>query len=87
MAGSIDVPQTDALTPALDALVAEHGIPDGVVHLAFASSSGKTLEALGADDLDTTFCRGVTPTFLLGRHFAERMKTRGRGSVVLFASM
>jgi len=87
VAASIDVTQTDVLTTALDALVAAHGIPDGVVHLAFASSSGKTLEALGADDLDTTFRGGVTPTFLLARHFAERMKARGRGSIVLFASM
>lgn len=87
VAGSIDVTQTAAITADLDALVAEHGIPDGVVHLAFASSSGKAFEALGADDLDATFCRGITPTFLVARHLAERMKTRGRGSIVLFGSM
>jgi NAD(P)-dependent dehydrogenase (short-subunit alcohol dehydrogenase family) len=87
VAKSIDVTQTAAITAALDALVAEHGVPDGLVHLAFTSSSGKTLESLTADDLDTTFCRGVTPTFLIARHLAERMKTRGRGSIVLFGSM
>lgn len=87
VAGSIDVTQTATIIAALDALVAEHGIPDGVVHLAFASSSGKAFEAIGADDLDATFCRGITPTFLVARHLAERMKTRGRGSIVLFGSM
>lgn len=84
---SIDITQTATLTASLDALIAEHGIPDGVVHLAFASSSGKTLDALGAEDLDATFCRGVTPTFLVARHLAERMKDRKRGSIVLFGSM
>lgn len=87
VAGSLDVTQTATLTAALDTLVAEHGVPDAVVHLAFASSSGKTLEGLVADDLDNTFCRGVTPTFLLVRHLAERMKARGHGSIVLFGSM
>ena len=44
------------------------------------SLSGKT-------DLDATFRLGVTPTFILVRALAERMKACGRGSIVLFASM
>lgn len=84
---SIDVTQTAAISASLDALIAEHGIPDGLVHLAFASSSGKSLDVLGPEDLDATFCRGVTPTFLVARHVAEHMKSRGHGSIVLFGSM
>jgi NAD(P)-dependent dehydrogenase (short-subunit alcohol dehydrogenase family) len=84
---SLDLTQTAALPAALDALVAAHGVPDGMVHLAFVSSAGKTLEMLGADDLDATFRQGVTPTFILVRALADRMKACGRGSIVLFASM
>jgi NAD(P)-dependent dehydrogenase (short-subunit alcohol dehydrogenase family) len=76
---------------AAEALVAEvvgrHGVPDGVVHLAYASSSGETLESLPAATFDATLTRGLTPAFALGRAAAEAMKARGRGSLVFFASM
>lgn len=67
--------------------VARHGVPDGVVHLAFASSSGKTFESLETDAFSATLTRSLTPTFALCRAAAEAMKPRGRGSLVLFSSM
>jgi NAD(P)-dependent dehydrogenase (short-subunit alcohol dehydrogenase family) len=61
----VDLTDTAKLPATLDALIAEHGVPDGAVHLAFASSSGKTLEELSAADWDSTLCRALTPTFIL----------------------
>lgn len=83
----VDLTDTAKLPAALDAIIAEHGVPDGAVHLAFASSAGKTLEELSAADWDSTLCRALTPTFILSRHLAERMRPRGSGSIVLFGSM
>lgn len=68
-------------------LLASHGIPDGVVHLAFSSSSGQTFESLAPDIFSSTLTQSLTPAFALCRAAAEAMKPRGRGSVVLFSSM
>ncbi len=84
---TVDVNDAAALPAALDALIAEHGLPDGVAHLAFASSSGYRLENLPADEFQKTFDRSLTSTFVLCRELGERMKTRGSGSIVLFSSM
>lgn len=77
--------------PAAETLVADvvarHGVPDGVVHLAFASSSGRTFESLETDAFSATLTRSLTPAFALCRAAAEAMKPRGRGSLVLFSSM
>jgi NAD(P)-dependent dehydrogenase (short-subunit alcohol dehydrogenase family) len=58
-----------------------------VVHLAFASSSGKRLEELTTEEFRRTFDQSLPATFWLCRELAERMKPRGSGSFVLFASM
>jgi NAD(P)-dependent dehydrogenase (short-subunit alcohol dehydrogenase family) len=87
LAYDLDLTDVAGLAPALDALIHEHGVPDGVVHLAFASSAGKTVEELLPADLDSTFCRALTPAFVLTRHVAERMRARGSGSIVLYGSM
>ena len=84
---ALDVNNADGLPVALEALLAEHGVPDGVVHLVTASSSGKRLEQLTAADFERTFDLALTPTFVLCRLLAERMKPRGSGSFVLFGSM
>src|SRR4051812_19759888 len=44
VAASLDLTETDRLEPFIDATIREHGLPDGVVYLVFASSRGKTLE-------------------------------------------
>ncbi len=84
---SLDINNAATLPAALEALLAEHGVPDGVVHLVTASSRGKKLEELTADEFQRTFDLSLTPTFLLCRTIAERMKARGSGNIVLFSSM
>jgi len=84
---SLDVSDVASLSAAIDATVAAHGLPDGIVHLAFASSSGHRLESLPAEEFQRTFDHALTPTFVLCRTLREKMKSRGSGSFVLFASM
>jgi NAD(P)-dependent dehydrogenase (short-subunit alcohol dehydrogenase family) len=82
-----DVSNASALSEVINRLVAEHGVPDGVVHLAFASSSGRTLEELPVDVFQRTFDQTLPSTFELCRTVAEHMKPRRSGSIVLFSSM
>lgn len=84
---SLDVNDPKTLLAAIDQLVAEHGLPDGVAHLAFSSSSGHRLEDLPAELFQATFDRTLTPTFVLCRALAEKMKVRGSGNFVVFSSM
>ncbi len=84
---SLDLNNAAGLPAALETLVAEHGVPDGVVHLVTASSRGKTLEKLTAEEFRSTFDLALTPTFVLCRTIAEHMKVRGSGNIVLFSSM
>lgn len=84
---TLDVNDAAALPAALDEAVAAYGLPDGVAHLAFSSSSGHRLEDLPAEVFQATFDRSLTPTFVLGRALAEKMKDRRAGSFVLFSSM
>ena len=84
---SVDLNDAAKLPAVLESLLAEHGVPDGVVHLVTASSSGKSLEALTPDEFQRTFDLALTPSFILCRTLAERMKPRGAGSIILFSSM
>ena len=84
---TIDMSDAAGLPKAIDDLVAKHGVPDGVVHLAFASSGGKTLEELSAEEFQKTFDHALTPAFVLCRSLAGHMKPQGHGSIVLFSSM
>ena len=84
---SLDVNDAASLPAGIAAAVAAHGLPDGVVHLAMASSSGKRLENLTPGEFQQTFDLALTSTFVLCRDLAERMKARGSGSIVLFSSM
>ena len=84
---SLDVNDAKTLPELVEKTVAAHGLPDGLVHLVTASSSGKRLEDLPAEEFQRTFDLALTPTFVLCRELAERMKTRGSGSIVLYSSM
>jgi NAD(P)-dependent dehydrogenase (short-subunit alcohol dehydrogenase family) len=83
----LDVGDAAVLPAALDALIVAHGLPDGVAHLAYASSGGHQLADLPVAEFQKTFDRALTPTFVLARALAEKMQARGSGSIVLFASM
>lgn len=87
VARSLDINNAETLPAALEAELAEHGVPDGVVHLVTASSSGKHLVDLPAAEFQRTFDLALTPTFILCRTIGERMKARGSGNIVLFSSM
>jgi NAD(P)-dependent dehydrogenase (short-subunit alcohol dehydrogenase family) len=84
---TLDFSDAAGLPGHIDELVTRHGVPDGIAHLAFASSVGKRLEELTAGEFQKTFDLALTPTFVFCRALAERMKARGSGSIVLFSSM
>lgn len=83
----LDVTDVEGAPAAIAALVQKHGLPDGFVHLPFASSSGRMLNELPAAEFRHTFDATLTPTFVFCRELAEQMKARGSGAFVLFASM
>lgn len=84
---TLDVNDAATLPAAIDQLIAKHGLPDGIAHLAFASSSGHRLEDLPAEIFQNTFARSLAPTFVLCRALAEKMKERRAGSFVISSSM
>ncbi len=84
---SLDINDAAGLPAALEAAITEHGLPDAVVHLVTASSAGKRLEVLTAEDFQRTFDLALTPTFVLCRLLGEKMKARRSGNIVLFSSM
>ncbi|MEY4941018.1 MAG: hypothetical protein RIQ93_2753 [Verrucomicrobiota bacterium] len=84
---TFDVSDSSAVPGLVEATIAEHGAPDGLVHLAFASSAGKRLEQLATADFQRTLDLTLAPAFVLCRAVAERMRPRGCGSIVLFSSM
>lgn len=84
---TIDLSDASALPAAIEQLVIAHDVPDGLVHLAFASSAGKTLEELLPEEFQRTFDHALTPAFVLCRAVASHMQPRQRGSIVLFSSM
>lgn len=84
---AVDLCDVERVRAGVAQLIDAHGVPDGVAHLVFASSSGSTLEDLPAETFAATLTRALPPTFEFCRALAERMKPRGRGAFVLFASM
>jgi NAD(P)-dependent dehydrogenase (short-subunit alcohol dehydrogenase family) len=84
---AIDFADTTALLAFLERTMAEHGVPEGVAHLVFASTSGKRLEDISPAEFQATLDRSLPNTFAFCRALAENMKPRGRGSIVLFSSM
>lgn len=83
---SFNINQTSEIPALVNQLTEKHGIPDGLVNLAFGSTA-KTLEQLTAEDFDQVNHAAITSTFVLAREVASHMLIRGRGSIVLFASM
>jgi|GEM_PF-4837477 len=71
----------------VEKLVAEHGVPNGLVHMPFASTSGKKMEDISTDDFSRTLTTALTPAFDLCRNVANRMAANGGGSIVLYSSM
>ena len=81
----LDVPGIPSL---VDALIARHGVPHGVVNLVANSSRGKSFDDITPEDFFTA-CEGVlTSGFVLARCVARAMKAAAiPGSLVHFSSM
>lgn len=84
---SVDLTDLAAQARVIDETVRAHGAPSAVAHLTFASSSGKTLEQLTAEDFTRTVTLALTPTFEFAKNVIARMAANGGGSLVLFSSM
>jgi NAD(P)-dependent dehydrogenase (short-subunit alcohol dehydrogenase family) len=84
---TFDVSEIGQLEPFLDQMMADEGVPDGVVNLTFISSGATRMEDLTAAAFQKPFDDSVTSYFVIGRHLAEKMKDHGGGSVVNFSSM
>ena len=87
IAVSLDITKIEEQRATVHRLIAEHGVPNGLVHLPFVSSSGKTMEELSLDDMNRTLTASLSPAFELCRAVALSMADIGGGSVVLFSSM
>jgi NAD(P)-dependent dehydrogenase (short-subunit alcohol dehydrogenase family) len=84
---SLDITDLAALRTQLPALIAAHGVPHGLVHLPFVSSSGKKMEDISSEDMNRTLTGALTPAFEFCRATALAMAGRGSGSIVLYSSM
>lgn len=84
---SLDLGDLAAQREAVPKIIAEHGVPDGLVHLPFVSSSGKKMEDISTDDINRTLTGALTPAFAFCRAVALAMAEKGHGSIVLFSSM
>ena len=84
---SLDVSDLAASRAMVEKLVAAHGVPNGLVHMPFASTSGKKMEDISTDDFSRTLTTALTPAFDLCRNVANRMAANGGGSIVLYSSM
>lgn len=84
---SLNTSHIEELEAFVEDIARQHGVPDGMVNLTFASSSGKRLEDLTAAEFAKPFDDSVTSFFVLSRALAEKMKSLGRGSIVHYASM
>jgi NAD(P)-dependent dehydrogenase (short-subunit alcohol dehydrogenase family) len=87
IAVSLDITNIEEQRATVHRLIAEHGVPNGLVHLPFVSSSGKTMEEISLDDMNRTLTGSLPPAFELCRAVALSMADNGGGSVVLFSSM
>src|SRR5688500_2012453 len=73
---AFDVCDASSVGERASELMREHGVPDGVVHLAYASSAGKRLVDLSPAEFQRTFDLTLPATFVLCRTVAEAMKPR-----------
>src|SRR5688572_17328827 len=78
---SLDITNVPEQRATVQRLFADHGAPDGLVHLPFVSSSGKKMEDISLDDMNRTLTGSLTPAFDLCRAVALRMAENGGGSV------
>src|SRR5690606_19092206 len=83
---SLNISNREELLAFVKDQIEQNGSPDGLVNLAFASTS-KKLEDLSEEDFDHVNHTGLTATFLLAREVASHMAGKSGGSMILFSSI
>lgn len=83
---SLDVSDEASLDKFIQEQIDQHGCPDGLVNMTFASTS-KKMEELTPEDFDQANHTGLTASFLLARAVGREMSGKGGGSMVFFSSM
>lgn len=84
---TFDMTDLNAIEPTLSRYAKEYGTPDGLVHLAFLSTRGRTVEDMPLEEFQNSVSGALTATFSISRVVGEMMKSRNSGSIVLFSSM
>ncbi len=84
---AVDLTNAEAAPGLVESTIARFGVPDGVAHLAVPPASGLPLADLTIAGFQRLLDLSLPPTFAFCRALADRMKPRGSGSIVLFASM
>ena len=82
-----DVSSRQAMSEAVDALVAQGGPPTGLVNMAALISTTRTIEEVGEEEIDALLSVNVKGSFEVVRACAPLMKHAGRGSIVLVSSV
>ena len=84
---AFDASNLSGALKTLQATWDQHGPADGLVFLPAKSSRAASWEALTVEQFDATLQFNLTATFSLVRGVAQRMVSRGKGSIVLISSM
>ncbi len=82
----LDVRDEAAVRAAFDAVVAEHGRLDSVVHAAGVAGGGP-VHLLDADEWDRVIDVNLKGTFLVDKYSSVHMLAQGSGSIVNIASI
>jgi NAD(P)-dependent dehydrogenase (short-subunit alcohol dehydrogenase family) len=82
----VDVTDEDAVAGAVDAIVAEHGRLDGLVHSAGVAGGGP-VHMLERSEWDRVIGVNLTGTFLVCKHVLRPMVEQRSGSIVTIASI
>lgn len=82
----LDVRDEAAVRAAFDAVVAEHGRLDSVVHAAGVAGGGP-VHLLDADEWDRVIDVNLKGTFLVDKYSSMHMLAQGSGSIVNIASI
>lgn len=85
-AATLNTRDTEQSVKFVADMIAESGVPDGLIDLSYASTA-KAFDDLTAEDFDAVNHGGLTSTFILSREIGNAMKEKKSGSIVLFSSM
>ena len=84
----VDVADEPSVSEALDALVAEHGRLDAVVHCAgIAGPTSTLITEVRVEDFDEVYRVNLRGSFVVAKQALLRMRKAGRGRILLFASI